>query len=85
VWIWLRAKHPKATVRDLQRRYLNRWWLPIDVADRIFDRVSLDDIERCERATYSFRWILIHLIEEYPRHCGHADLLRQAIDGATGD
>jgi Protein of unknown function (DUF664) len=59
--------------------------LPIDVADRIFDRVSLDDIERCERATYSFRWILIHLIEEYPRHCGHADLLRQAIDGATGD
>ena len=26
VWIWLRTKHPKATVRDLQRRYLNRWW-----------------------------------------------------------
>ena len=26
VWLWLRTKHPKATVRDLQRRYLNRWW-----------------------------------------------------------
>ncbi len=26
VWIWLRTKHPKATVKDLQRRYLNRWW-----------------------------------------------------------
>jgi Group II intron, maturase-specific domain len=26
VWIWLRTKHPKATVRDLQQRYLNRWW-----------------------------------------------------------
>ena len=26
VWIWLRSKHPKATVKDLQRRYLNRWW-----------------------------------------------------------
>ena len=26
VWLWLRAKHPKVTVRELQRRYLNRWW-----------------------------------------------------------
>jgi len=33
----------------------------------------------------SLRWILIHLIEEYARHCGHADLLRQRIDGAVGD
>ena len=33
----------------------------------------------------SMRWILVHLIEEYARHCGHADLIRQAIDGATGD
>lgn len=30
-------------------------------------------------------WILVHLIEEYARHCGHADLLRQALDGRTGD
>ena len=30
VWIWLRTKHPKATVRDLQRRYLNRWWPELD-------------------------------------------------------
>jgi hypothetical protein len=33
----------------------------------------------------SLRWILVHLIEEYARHCGHADLLRQAADGAKGD
>jgi len=31
------------------------------------------------------RWILIHLIEEYARHNGHADLLREVIDGATGE
>ncbi len=31
------------------------------------------------------RWILVHMIEEYARHCGHADLLRQRVDGATGD
>lgn len=33
----------------------------------------------------SFRWILAHMIEEYGRHCGHADLLREEIDGATGE
>lgn len=32
----------------------------------------------------SLRWILIHMIEETARHNGHADLLRQSIDGATG-
>lgn len=34
---------------------------------------------------YSVRWIVVHLIEEYARHAGHADLLREAIDGRTGD
>jgi len=33
----------------------------------------------------TLRWILVHMIEEYARHCGHADLLREAVDGATGD
>jgi hypothetical protein len=31
------------------------------------------------------RWIYLHMIEEYARHNGHADLLREAIDGTTGD
>ncbi|HXY46114.1 MAG TPA: DinB family protein [Acidimicrobiales bacterium] len=34
--------------------------------------------------TYSLRWILVHMIEEYARHNGHADLLRERIDGSTG-
>jgi uncharacterized damage-inducible protein DinB len=33
----------------------------------------------------SLRWILIHMIEEYARHNGHADLLRERIDGAVGE
>lgn len=33
----------------------------------------------------SLRWILCHLIEEYARHNGHADLIRESIDGATGE
>jgi hypothetical protein len=32
----------------------------------------------------SLRWIYIHMIGEYARHCGHADLIRERIDGVTG-
>jgi hypothetical protein len=45
---------------------------------------SLDDTTPSKDAV-SVRWILVHMIEEYARHNGHADLLRQRIDGATGD
>lgn len=34
---------------------------------------------------FNVRWVLIHMIEEYARHVGHADLIRESIDGATGD
>ncbi|MFB9520374.1 DinB family protein [Streptomyces cremeus] len=34
--------------------------------------------------TVSLRWILVHMIEEYARHNGHADLIRERIDGVTG-
>ena len=39
-----------------------------------------------ERATLVgfLRWVLVHMVEEYARHNGHADLLRQRIDGAVG-
>jgi uncharacterized damage-inducible protein DinB len=33
----------------------------------------------------SLRWVYLHMLEEYARHNGHADLLREAIDGATGE
>ncbi|WP_030156465.1 DinB family protein [Glycomyces sp. NRRL B-16210] len=33
----------------------------------------------------TLRWILVHMIEEYARHNGHADLIRESIDGATGE
>jgi uncharacterized damage-inducible protein DinB len=37
------------------------------------------------RGPFSVRWIYVHMIEEYARHNGHADLLRERIDGAKGD
>jgi hypothetical protein len=33
---------------------------------------------------WSLRWIVTHMIEEYARHNGHADLLRERVDGRTG-
>jgi uncharacterized damage-inducible protein DinB len=50
---------------------------------------GLDDVvpskgDHPER-TRDIRWIFVHMIEEYARHNGHADLIREAIDGATGD
>jgi hypothetical protein len=37
------------------------------------------------RRPRNVRWIALHMVEEYARHNGHADLLREAIDGATGE
>jgi len=42
---------------------------------------SLSVREHDEGGHWNLRWIMVHMIEEYARHCGHADLLREAIDG----
>jgi uncharacterized damage-inducible protein DinB len=36
-------------------------------------------------SAFSLRWMLLHLVEETARHAGHADLLREAVDGAVGE
>jgi uncharacterized damage-inducible protein DinB len=47
---------------------------------------ALDSTFEHERwGTMSLRWVLNHMIEEYARHNGHADLLRELIDGTTGE
>jgi len=50
-------------------------------------RSSLDETGASPRhgELVSLRWIYLHMIEEYARHNGHADLLRESIDGVTGD
>ncbi|MFI0975557.1 DinB family protein [Streptomyces sp. NPDC021093] len=45
---------------------------------------SREDAEAVGSDTVSLRWILVHMIEEYARHNGHADLIREVIDGTTG-
>jgi uncharacterized damage-inducible protein DinB len=38
-----------------------------------------------EGLVVTLRWVLVHMIDEYARHLGHADIVREAIDGVTGE
>lgn len=69
------------------------------VEEVFFRYLACVEVSRTSMASYDFdqlkfsrafgrevsvRFIYIHLLEEYARHCGHADLLREAVDGRTG-
>jgi uncharacterized damage-inducible protein DinB len=62
------------------------WREAIEFSDRfVADARSLDvSFEDKSRGPISLRWVLLHMIEEYARHNGHADLLRERIDGKLG-
>lgn len=61
------------------------WRAECERARRIVAARTLDDTGRQRTGRIvSLRWILVHMVEEYSRHNGHADLLRQRIDGAVG-
>ena len=52
--------------------------------DAALEGATLDDTFTFRERTHSVRWMWQHLVEEYARHNGHADLLREAIDGSAG-
>jgi uncharacterized damage-inducible protein DinB len=63
------------------------WKTEIAQADEWLDALVEGDLGRempLHDGTVSIRDVLVHVIEEYARHAGHADLLREAIDGRTG-
>ncbi len=49
------------------------------------DGTSSLEHRRLAKNEFSLRWIVVHMIEEYSRHNGHADLIREAVDGAVGE
>jgi uncharacterized damage-inducible protein DinB len=53
---------------------------------RALEAASLDDmVENPDRsADYNVRWFVVHMIEETARHAGHADIIRELLDGKTG-
>jgi Protein of unknown function (DUF664) len=63
------------------------WQAEIAAARTITEATDLDATGYRSRTgeRMSLRWILVHMVEEYARHNGHADLIREAIDGQTGE
>jgi uncharacterized damage-inducible protein DinB len=64
------------------------WRAEVAFADRfVADAPNLEltgEVTDPWRGAMSLRWVLVHMIEEYARHNGHADLLRERIDGRVG-
>jgi uncharacterized damage-inducible protein DinB len=75
---------PDDTLADAVRFY-RQTWRRVD-AIAFTGRFGLDQL--CRRPDVdpspSLRWVLMHLLEETARHAGHADILRELIDGRTG-
>ena len=63
---------------------LATWRAEIACARELCAARALSDTGRFMDQDVSLRWIYVHLIEEYARHNGHADLIRERIDGTTG-
>jgi uncharacterized damage-inducible protein DinB len=66
---------------------LATWHAECDAARAIEAAAPSLDVTGTTRlgATVDLRWIMLHMIEEYARHNGHADLLREMVDGSVGD
>jgi uncharacterized damage-inducible protein DinB len=71
------------TVAVVAQAYRDTWQRVDAVA---FAQVSLDELSQRQDAEppVNLRWVLMHLLEETSRHAGHADILRELIDGQTG-
>ncbi|KES05941.1 Mini-circle protein [Streptomyces toyocaensis] len=77
------------TEADTWQEAYATWQAEIDAARRHAARFGLGDPSlgrhRFSPDPYTLRWIYTHMIEEYARHNGHADLIRERLDGVTGE
>jgi uncharacterized damage-inducible protein DinB len=84
-WDWhSAAEDAPEDLRDLWRRFADQSRANVEEA------LSSGDLEQRARNSFpgdspNLRWILCHMIEEYARHNGHADYLREAVDGVVGE
>ncbi len=88
--IWCTEDKPDADFDDVDTADVEdafaQWRQEREHTDQVLSGKDLAETFANRRGTvFSIRWLIAHLIEEYARHNGHADLIRQAIDGATGE
>ena len=69
---------------DLVRASHALWQSEIAYAREVLERTDLDTVVDVHGEPSEVRDIVVHMIEEYARHCGHADLVRECIDGRAG-
>lgn len=86
-WVYCTDRHPDADLvglsPEMAEESIRSWHAERARADELITGHDLEDVGRGNG--YTLRWNLIKLIQEYARHNGHADLIRQAIDGAVGE
>ncbi|WP_435971256.1 DinB family protein [Streptomyces sp. Qhu_M48] len=76
------------TEEDTYEEAFATWQAEIAHARTLAASHGLDDLGVGTHRTgqpFNLRWIYLHMIEEYARHNGHADLIRERVDGETGD
>ena len=63
------------------------WRAETEQSRRVTDAFDLEAVSAIptEGLVVTLRWVLVHMIDEYARHLGHADIVREAIDGVTGE
>jgi F420-dependent oxidoreductase-like protein len=85
--IWEDPVDPDVELAPLDRADWNEdlatWRSECDISRAIAARHDLDDTGNKDGQPVSLRWIYVHMIEEYARHNGHADLIRELVDGAV--
>ena len=64
---------------------LAMWHTECDASRAAAASHGLDDVGERRGEPCSLRWIYVHMIEEYARHNGHADIIRELVDGSVGD
>jgi uncharacterized damage-inducible protein DinB len=69
----------------LRRRYRDACNRSRQAAAQADSLDQLSAVKLSDGEQFTLRWVLLHLIEETARHAGHADLLRESIDGEVGE
>jgi uncharacterized damage-inducible protein DinB len=87
-WIWHDAAVPDSEMTPLDHADwdadLRAFEAECEASRKQAAQHELDDTGALDGNAVSLRWIYNHMIEEYARHNGHADLIRELIDGAVG-
>lgn len=69
---------------DVVRESHELWQSEVSHAREVLGRTDLDRVVDVHGEPTEVRDIVVHMVEEYARHCGHADLVRECLDGRTG-